>query len=799
MFSFKSIPRSLVGSALAVLLASPATAQTNLPNILFFLTEDAGAFDSVIGKAGVQTPGLESIANRGVYFSNAHVAAPVCSVSKAALMTGLMPHSNNLRTNVQNYYPGAQGIPAGDIPHGDPAGVIPQMIAADQNSSLNSQFRIHDEATTLIEVLKNEGYYTGVTHKLHVSGVDRFQYDHWIAGDDPTALNKVANGAAAQGEPFFLLYNIPDPHRPYTNSDNNPITVDPNDVVVPGQFVDTPTARQDWAEHLDGVEAADAKVVDALNRLDNLGLTDDTIVVFMSDHGPSWHRGKQSTYDFGSRVSLAITGPGVAAGGINDTVVNEIDLMPTLLDMIGVSNQPNVQGQSIAPILQGTASAPDEPKYSVTEVQHMVRITDNGQNEKKITDGQYSLIFRFNHTGDREFNADQHISGNPWRNRIYYETIAVYDDLQANPGNYTPRQADRINRAYRLLDEMDTNPTRNYDLFVNAEIELFHNTVDPYELNNVVDDPSQAETRDRLLSALYAWTIKTNDTYVDARLIPAPGVTGDHFEGGVSGSNLGNDLLWSTPLPGNAGADFTFNGDGTIDAPPGGRALATFTDEVLGAGESFLGAIDVNFTAAGVGAGLVFGYEDSANFYEFQLLDGDSGVGGADKDIRLVEVQDGVESIPLFVNSLDNIDRNEAYRLIVEYDALASTAELMVVNEHGIPYFSQDFVLPTRLAAGSHWGISTWSSSSTEFGRFDLQVTSTGDFDSDGIIDGLDFLAWQRGESPNPFSSEDLEVWSMNYGTNGTLTAVASVPEPTASGLFIAACCSGLLLRNRPC
>lgn len=243
MINLNTLAGNLIGIALAVLLTTPAIAQTATPpNILFILTEDAGAFDSVIGTAGVQTPGLESIANRGLYFSNAHVAAPVCSVSKAALLTGLMPHSNNLRTNVQNFFPGAQGIPAGDIPPGDPNNVLPQMIAADQNSNLNPRFKIHDDVPTFVETLSDEGYYTGVTHKLHVSGVDRFPYDHWVDGQDPSALNKVANGAAAANKPFFLLFNTPEPHRPYNTSSSTLPAVNPNNVEVPGQFVNTTVA-----------------------------------------------------------------------------------------------------------------------------------------------------------------------------------------------------------------------------------------------------------------------------------------------------------------------------------------------------------------------------------------------------------------------------------------------------------------------------------------------------------------------------------------------------------------------------
>lgn len=210
---------------------------------------------------------------------------------------------------------------------------------------------------------------------------------------------------------------------------------------------------------------------------------------------------------------------------------------------------------------------------------------------------------------------------------------------------------------------------------------------------------------------------------MDARLIPASGVTGDHFEGRTANSNLGADALWSTQLTGNSNADFVFTAEGKLDAPAGGRALATFDNKTLGQGESFLSAVDVKFTSAGVGAGIVFGFQDSGNFFKFQLLDGDSAVGGANKDVRLIQMLDGVATNLVQVDDLENIDRNEAYRLVVDFDALDSIAELLILNEHGIPYFESDFTVAHDLA-GSKFGISTWLSHSAEFGRFDLMIAS---------------------------------------------------------------------------
>jgi N-sulfoglucosamine sulfohydrolase len=141
-----------------------APTATAKPNILFILTEDQGAQAGFLGTPALETPAMDSLARAGVQFSNAFVAYPVCSASKAAIYTGLHNHTNGLLNNTENFHKAAS-----------------ELTEAERKSPIYAKNRIHDNLPTLIERLHEAGYYQGVTHKLHVSPNEKFPYDEFIA------------------------------------------------------------------------------------------------------------------------------------------------------------------------------------------------------------------------------------------------------------------------------------------------------------------------------------------------------------------------------------------------------------------------------------------------------------------------------------------------------------------------------------------------------------------------------------------------------------------------------------------
>lgn len=446
-------------------------------NVLFILTEDQGCQLSHLGTPAVATPNMDAIAKSGTYFRNAFVAYPVCSASKAALFTSLHSHTNGVLNNTANIHKPAD-----------------RVTGTEPNYELSLRNKIADQYPTLTQRLKEAGYHQVVTHKLHVVPNTKFPYDAFLPDPSVASAGNVIRSAAKKDQPWFVMINIPHSHRPYPNSDKVDIGIDPADVVLPAFLADTPTIRKDWAEYLAGVQQADAIIGSAMEGLRDSGQADRTIVVLMSDHGPCFQHGKMSLYDFGIRVPLAIHVPGLPAGDV-ETLASELDVMPTLLDLLGLPPTDVSHGQSLRGTLERQADAP-ERDYVFAEISHLGVLPNNGMQERCVTDGRYKLIYREKiETNWRQVNADLR-DPKPWGNRSYHETIRVKNEFP---------------EAFRVLAEMDP---QNLGGTVHT-MEFYDLQSDPDEMTNLAGDPAVASQVDRLYAALRDWTIATEDSAVD--------------------------------------------------------------------------------------------------------------------------------------------------------------------------------------------------------------------------------------------------------------------------------------------
>nr|WP_255712956.1 sulfatase [Rhodopirellula sp. JC740] len=460
-----------------VFLASAANAAER-PSILFVLTEDQGAHLGLLGTPGLKTPHMDALAKSGTYFSNAFVAYPVCSASKAAFYTGLHSHTNGILNNTHNFHKPAA-----------------QVTDAERNLQLARTNRIRDEFLTLTEILKTNGYYQGVTHKLHVLPNEKFPYDEYLHGSRPEITGFIRN-AKARKQPWFLMVNIPNSHRPYPNSDTKPIRVDLGEVELPPYLPDSPEVRKDWSEYLAGIEQADALTGQALDVLKQSAESDNTIVIFMSDHGPTFQHGKMTLYDLGLRVPLIVRGPGIRQEATCDELVSELDLLPTILELCDIEQTFDypLHGKSIKGLLTAEKTAKGHD-YIFAEISNRGPLPNDGMQERSVFDGRWKLIYREKvETAWRQVNADSR-QFKVWGNRTYAETIRLKDEF--------PSQ-------YRILAEMDP---QNLGAPVPA-LELYDLSVDPHEMQNLVANDKHAQQKDRLVAALRDWVETTGDPAV---------------------------------------------------------------------------------------------------------------------------------------------------------------------------------------------------------------------------------------------------------------------------------------------
>lgn len=451
------------------------------PNILFVLAEDHGTQFGAMGRTDVKTPRMDALTSSAALFRRAYVAYPVCSASKACLMTGLHGHSNGLINNTNNFFKHAA-----------------QLTEAEKKSPPYLHTRIRSAAPTLIEALVQNGYHTAVSGKLHVSPNERFPYHDFIPKvPAKQALTGIIKRAA--GKPWFFLHNsITSTHRPFVNSEKQPINVDPTKVTLPPHLPDTPIIRRDWAEYLDGVQKADKQLGDVLDGLRDSGAESNTIIIYMGDHGPAYPHGKMTPFHLGLHIPLIIRLPG-AKPLISDELVSELDLLPTLLDLLGVRYDSPLHGKSLKSLLEAKGEATGHD-FIFAEVSGRSLDKPRGMEERAVLDATHHLILRSRLDEPKVINADLR-DMKPWINRVYGELVR--------------RKAD-FPDAFRMLQIMDPHALGGNPPL----IELYDLQNDPGQLHNLAADPAQKPHLDRLMSAFKKWHADTFDRFMVVPSIP---------------------------------------------------------------------------------------------------------------------------------------------------------------------------------------------------------------------------------------------------------------------------------------
>lgn len=289
-----------------------------------------------MGNSCQATPVLDALAAGSHRFRRHHVTVPICQPGRQALMTGLVPHRNG-------------GI-----------GFNP----------------INSGTLTLPALLQQRGWFTGVIDKhVHMKPDAEFPWDTKLSGSGKNPalmrqhMDELLQQATAAGKPFFINANITDPHRPFPGgeqarqakkaerkqaADQSVERVfGPQDVEVPRFLEDLPPVRREVAMYYTAMARLDRTLDSILQSLQASGRADNTIVVFLSDHGMSFPFSKASVYRNGTWSPVLLRYPGMPAANVHDEYVSSVDLLPTLLDLLSISQPAGLDGRSWLPLLNG--------------------------------------------------------------------------------------------------------------------------------------------------------------------------------------------------------------------------------------------------------------------------------------------------------------------------------------------------------------------------------------------------------------------------------------------------------------
>lgn len=304
-------------------------------NILYIHSHDTGRHIQPYGYA-VDTPRMQQLAEEGVLFRQAFDVAPVCSASRASLLTGMCPHSN-----------GMMGL-------------------------AHLGWRVNDYKQHIIHTLHKHGYVSGLVGIQHIAAEPAATVEE-IGYSEAQALNTLSTEeiteqavkylGRAPDKPFFLSVGYFDTHRPFPaelDSRDNP-----NYVRVPATLPDTSETRQDMAAYKTSARILDTGVGQVLDALEGNGLAEDTLVICTTDHGLAMPKMKCNLTDHGTGVLLIMRGPcGFEGGKVIDSMVSHLDLFPTICELLDIEKPDWLQGTSILPLIRGEADEVNEELFA---------------------------------------------------------------------------------------------------------------------------------------------------------------------------------------------------------------------------------------------------------------------------------------------------------------------------------------------------------------------------------------------------------------------------------------------------
>ena len=445
---------------LSLILNSTISAQTHRPNVLLIVSEDNGAEVGCYGDPYVKTPHLDQLAADGCRFANAYVTHAVCSVSRASFLTGLYPFQN------------------GHI------GLATHQYAMCRNWD------------NIPSILKQHGYRTGMVGKLHVNPESAFPLDYRAitsSGFNDRPMRKYADAAGkfihASDQPFFLAVNFPDAHYPLLRQQyglpEKPLTK--GEVKsLPFIGVNSERLRQGAADYYNCLMRLDTGVGMVLEELEKSGKADDTLVIYIGDHGAQFSRGKATCFEGGLRIPMIVRWPGQAKPGtVRDELVSTIDILPTIIQASSLPARVSLPGRSLLPLAANRDVA--WRKYLFAE--RTAYSAASFFPQRTIRDERYKLIL----------NLMPELENPVAQTYLTTQTGFFLYGTNQQEIDGAPEEIKQVYTSWRKP------PT----------VELYDLKNDPWEFRNLADQKELAEVKKRLLGELQSFRERYNDPLLD--------------------------------------------------------------------------------------------------------------------------------------------------------------------------------------------------------------------------------------------------------------------------------------------
>ena len=405
------------------------------PNVLWIYGEDLYPDLGCYGTPVVHTPHIDQLAAEGTTYKNSFVTCPVCSPSRSAIITGRY-----------------------------------QTAIGAHNHRSKRDVPLPNGVRLITDYFRDAGYFT-------CNSPGPGSYDNAGKTDFNFLVEKPFDGsdwsARKKDQPFYAQLNITDTHRDFARDAERPI--DPASVEIPPYYPDHPLVRADWAQYLESIQVLDRKIGQVMQRLEQEGLRDNTIVFFIGDHGRAHARYKQFLYDGGLRVPCIARWPGqIAAGAIDEQLVSGVDFAATALHLYGLPVPQDLDGRAF---IKGDSAA-RETVFAARD-----RCDGTDDRIRCVRTARYKYI--------RNLKPERpYMQFNAYKKHQYpaWTLLRVL------------HQRGQLSTAQAQFLAPTRPPEELYDLHK-----------DPHELNNLAADPAHESTRSNLCQQLDQWMAATKD------------------------------------------------------------------------------------------------------------------------------------------------------------------------------------------------------------------------------------------------------------------------------------------------
>ena len=340
---------------------------------------------------------------------------------------------------------------------------------------------IKDGIGTLPKYLKDAGYRVAMQGKRHIAPEEAFPFEYLSGTNADVNINRIEPfiaDVAASKEPFFLYVSSHDPHSPWTRGDRS--LFDANKITLPPYLVDTEKTRENYVNYLAEIQQLDSDVgkVDALIK--KYGLEKNTVFIFTSEQGHSFPFAKWTCYDAGLHTGFIVRWDGVTKPGTTTNALCEyVDVTPTLVDIAGGKTPKDLDGKSFLNVIKGKTQKFKDYVYAVHTTRGIIQGSEY-YGIRSVSNDKLSFIL--NLTPEAEFK------------------------------NVVTTNRDEVWQSWLERAKTDEFARRQVQKYLHRPAEELYDIVnDPFQMNNIINDPKYAKEVKVMREKLYAWMKQQGD------------------------------------------------------------------------------------------------------------------------------------------------------------------------------------------------------------------------------------------------------------------------------------------------